>query len=136
MAQAPTSLSKPGGTKRAEISLLEPLTPGCETLCRTAWTRPGLQKTSGTRGLRTPVELSQNKLLELLGTEITEREDEFFMVVIEEQDCCRKAIMKKSKLGTEKSGAVVGELFKTGLQGTETGLGFRMKLCLTRPGET
>jgi hypothetical protein len=52
----------------------------------------GLQRTTGTKGLRFPVELSQIKSLESRVTFIIESEDKFFMAWIEEQVFCRDNI--------------------------------------------
>ena len=46
-----------------------------------------LRRTSGTKGLRLPVELSQSKSQSLNFTVTTERVDEFFMAVTDTQDC-------------------------------------------------
>ena len=64
----------------------------------------GLRRTSGTKGLRFPVELSQIKIsLESRVIFTIESEDNFFMACTDEQDYCRDNISEKLKPGTEKS---------------------------------
>jgi len=63
-----------------------------------------LWRTSGTKGLRFPVELSQIKTsLESRVIFTIESEDNFFMACTDEQDFCRDNILEKLKPGTEKS---------------------------------
>jgi hypothetical protein len=54
--QAATWDARPGQTKWLEISLLVALIPGCARLCTAS--KMGHRKTAGTRGLKTPEEVS------------------------------------------------------------------------------
>jgi hypothetical protein len=63
-----------------------------------------LRRTSGTKGLSFPVELSQIKISPDSRVTFTiESEDSFFMACIDEQDFCRDNISEKLKPGIEKS---------------------------------
>ena len=101
LVHSPTSRDNPGQTKRAEINLREPLTPGWEMLWR-AWNR-GLRRTSGTRGLRDPVESSQIKSPESRVTFTIESKGNFLITWIEGQVFWSITILEKSKPGTENS---------------------------------
>ena len=63
-----------------------------------------MRRTVGTRGLSFPVELSQIKISPESRLMFTiEREDNFLIACIDEQDFCRDNISEKLKPGIEKS---------------------------------
>ncbi len=99
--QAATWEAKPGQTKRLEISRLVALMPGCARLCTAS--KIGRRKAAGTRGLKTPDEVSTSMVAPCMETADTRRAAEELARWQSGQAGCAAASVARST-GEEEGG--------------------------------